>query len=69
MKTKYFQCPKCGYVDEGSKPLSKTEIQDIYIGLKEGIEVAEMASLIGRTKQFVYAIKNRKFKPEWTEGL
>jgi len=64
---KRFQCPKCGWSED--KPLSESEVKDIFLGLKQGISVAEMAEIIGRTKQLVYAIRNRKFKKKWTENL
>lgn len=69
MKTKQFKCPNCGWTDDKNIPLTKNDVRDVFIGLKKGISVAEMAQLIGRTKQFVYAIKNRKFRKKWTEDL
>jgi hypothetical protein len=65
---KRFVCPKCGWKDK-QQPLSKDKVQDIYLGLKEGISVSEIAVLIGRTKQLVYAIKHKKFKKEWTDEM
>ena len=61
------RCNECGHVIMNR--IAKEDVQDVWVGLREGITINELAASLGCSRTMIYKIKNKEFHPEWVQEI